>query len=354
MVVDMPLEPLTLPVSVASQLFLCRNQYKSERGKGISEMKTAIMMLVFLISAGLASACECRTQGRWEFVTLTGDTQYQLDHMGQSGLSTVLFQSGPNLINIPIFTTDLFYADEISNNNVTATGTVDSKCNVTITFTFGNNGDSSQPIFSYTYTGTIRQGTPTTIIGTYTTTVGSTFSTGSGNFEATFFPSFTDALYSGTLDGPDTGSGPTNVPILMHLTTNTDFSLKGTVEVPTFTDGHGNACFAGPLRFVSGQTEGSSYASGVYMEIFANDSLGRTIEIWAWSINTDGTPAAIGEIFEPNQNANNDQAGTNDEYAPLYAISGGPCDQLAGGGSPLHLIKKCNHQQAEHRHRNQH
>jgi hypothetical protein len=312
------------------------------------------MVLVFSISAGLASACECRVQGRWEFVTLTGDTQYQLDHMGQSGISTVLLQSGAALNDIPYPTTDFFYADQISINNVTAAGTVDSNCSVTITFTIGNNGDPSQPVFTYTYTGQLRLGVPTTIIGTYTSTVGSTYSAGTGNFEATFFPNFTDALYSGTLDGPDTGSGPTNVPILMNLSTNPDFSLKGTIEVPTFTDGHGNACFAGPLTLVSGQTEGSSYASGVYMEIFANDSLGRTIEIWAWSINTDGTPAAIGEIFEPNQNANNDQAGTNDEYEPLYTISGGPCDQSAGGGSALHLIKKYNHQQAEHRHRNQH
>jgi len=316
--------------------------------------KAATMVLVFLISAGLASACECRIQGRWEFVTLTGDTQYQLDHMGQSGISTVLLQSGTTLSDIPYPTTDFFYADQISINNVTATGTVDSNCSVTITFTIGNNGDPSQPIFTYTYTGQLRRGVPTTIIGTYTTTVGSTYSAGTGNFEATFFPNFTDALYSATLDGPDTGTGPTSVPILMNLTTNPDFSLKGTIEVPTFTDGHGNACFAGPLTLVSGQTEGSSYASGVYMEIFANDSLGRTIEIWAWSINTDGTPAAIGEIYEPNQNANNDRAGTNDEYEPLYTISGGPCDQFAGGGSALHLINKCNHQQAEHRHRNQH
>ena len=90
------------------------------------------------------------------------------------------------------------------------------------------------------------------------------------------------------------------------------------------------------------------------MEIFANDSLGRTLRIEAWSINTDGTPAAIGEIYEPNQNSNNDQAGTNDEYEPLYAISGGPCDQLTGGGSPLHLVKKCKRQQPDYRHRNQH
>jgi len=316
--------------------------------------RTAILVLLFLIGVGRASAHEEQIQGRWEFVTLTGDTQYQLDHMGHSGLSTVLLQSGANLSNIPIFTTDFFYADEISNNNVTATGTVDSKCIVTITFTFGNNGDSSQPIFAYTYTGTIHHGTPTTIIGTYTTTVGPTFSSGAGNFEATFFPNFADALYSGTLDGPDTGSGQTNVAILMNLTTNPDFSLKGTVEVPTFTDGHGNACFAGPLTIVSGHTDGSSYAAGVYMEIFANDSLGRAVRMYAWSINTDGTPAAIGEIYEPDQNSNNDQAGTNDEYEPLYAISGGPCDQFAGGGSPLHLVKKCKRLQPDYRHRNQH
>jgi len=316
--------------------------------------KAATMVLVFLISAGLASACECRIQGRWEFVTLTGDTQYQLDHMGQSGISTVLLQSGTTLSDIPYPTTDFFYADQISINNVTATGTVDSNCSVTITFTIGNNGDPSQPIFTYTYTGQLRRGVPTTIIGTYTTTVGSTYSAGTGNFEATFFPNFTDALYSATLDGPDTGTGPTSVPILMNLTTNPDFSLKGTIEVPTFTDGHGNACFAGPLTIVSGHTDGSSYAAGVYMEIFANDSLGRAVRMYAWSINTDGTPAAIGEIYEPDQNSNNDQAGTNDEYEPLYAISGGPCDQFAGGGSPLHLVKKCKRLQPDYRHRNQH
>jgi hypothetical protein len=318
------------------------------------KIRTAIMVLVFLIGAGIASACECRVQGRWEFVTLTGDTKYELDQMGQSGLSTVLLQSGTSLSDIPYFTTDFFYADKISANNVTASGTVDSNCTVTITFTFGNNGDSSQPIFTYTYTGQLHRGTPTTIIGTYTTTVGPTYSAGTGNFEATFFPNFTDALYSGTLEGPDTGNEQTNVPILMSLTTNPDFSLRGTIEVPNFSDGHGNACYAGPLTLVSGQSLSSSYGSGVILEIFANDSLGRSIEIWTWSINTDGTPAAIGEIFEPNQNANDDQAGTNDEYEPLYLISGGPCDRFAGGGSPLHPVKKSKHQQAERRHRNQH
>jgi len=101
----------------------------------------------------------------------------------------------------------------------------------------------------------------------------------------------------------------------MNLTTNPDFSLKGTVEVPTFTDVHGNACFAGPLTIVSGQTEGISYARGVWMEIFANDSLGRTLRIEAWSINTDGTPAAIGEIYEPNQNS------TMIKQAPMMNMS---------------------------------
>jgi hypothetical protein len=133
--------------------------------------RTAMLVLLFLIGVGRTSAHEEQIQGRWEFVTLTGDTQYELDHMGQSGISTVLLQSGTTLSDMPIPTTDFFYADQISDNNVTATGTVDSNCTVTITFTIGNNGNPSQPIFTYTYTGQLHRGAPTTIIGTYTTTV---------------------------------------------------------------------------------------------------------------------------------------------------------------------------------------
>jgi hypothetical protein len=91
----------------------------------------------------------------------------------------------------------------------------------------------------------------------------------------------------------------------------------------------------------------------VYFEIYAQDSLGRTLWINAYSINTDGTPAAIGEFYEPNQTSNNDQAGTNDEYEAIYSISGGPCDQFGGGGSPLHVVKKYKHHGPEHGHRNQ-
>ena len=263
--------------------------------------------------------------------------------MGQSGVSTVLLQRDNTLTNIPLFTTDFFYADQISDNNVTGTGTIDENGNVSMTFTFGNNGDSSQPVFTYTYTGKLHPGKPTTITGTYATTVSPTFSDGTGNFEATFFPSFDGAVYSGTLTGPDAGNNPTNVPVTINLTTNPDFSLRGTVEAGQLGDRQGNACFADTLVITSNlnNMETSSFESGVYVQIIAKDSLGRELLILAYSMNSDGSSAAVGELFEPDVTPNNDHAGTNDEYGPAFIITGGPCNQLSVSGGPLQLRKIC-------------
>src|SRR5208282_4649883 len=319
--------------------------------------KAAVSALLFLIAAGLAPACEPTIQGRWEFAITSGATQYQLDNMGQPQISTVLLQNGSTLTNVPIFTQNAFLQDEVGYNNVTASGTIAQNGCVSITFTVGNGGDTSQAVFDYVFSGRLgTQDGATVITGTYTTTESSTYTNGSGNFTATFFPNFTGALYQGTLDGPDNGPGPTNIPFNINPTTNPDYSVSGTVNVFNFTDGQGNACFAGPLTMISGLGgEGdAAFATGVRLDIIAKDSAGSILWLNANSVEPDGfSPAALNEDYDPTTPlpTNLSNAGTNNEYAAYYGISGGPCDGFGGGDSPLHLVKNHKHHRLEHRQR---
>jgi hypothetical protein len=316
--------------------------------------KAVVFVVLFLMAAGLASACEPTIQGRWEFAITSGATQYQLDNMGQPQISTVLLQNGSTLTNVPIFTQNAILQDVVGFNNVTATGTIDEHGCISITFVVGNGGDSSQAVFEYVFTGKLgRQDGATVITGTYTTTESSTYTNGSGTFTATFFPNFTGALYAGTLDGPDNGPGPANIPFNINPTTNPDYSVSGTVNVFDFTDGHGNACFAGPLTMVSGLGgEGdAAFATGVRLDIIAKDSAGSILWLNANSVEPDGfSPAAVAEEYDHTTPlpTNLSNAGTNNEYAAYYGITGGPCDGFGGGDSPLHLVRHHKHQRQAH------
>ncbi len=319
--------------------------------------KAVVSALFFLIAAGLASACEPTIQGRWEFVITSGATQYQLDNMGQPNISTVLLQTGDTLTNVPIITFNALLQDEVAYNNVTASGTIDEHGCVSITFTVGNGGDTSQAVFNYVFTGKLgTQGGATVITGTYTTTESSIYSEGSGTFTATYFPNFSGALYEGILDGPDNGPGPTNIPFNINPTTNADYSVSGTVNVFDFTDGQGTACFAGPLTLLPGLGPEWSVAftAGVFLNVIARDSAGSLLWLNTYSVEPDGfSPAALEMDYDPTTPlpTNLSNAGTNNEYAVYYAITGGPCDGFGGGDSPspLHLVKNHKHEQQEHR-----
>jgi hypothetical protein len=314
-------------------------------------MKNTVVMsaIFFLMAVGLASATEPTIQGRWEFAITSGATEYQLDNMGQPDISTVLLQTGNTLTNIPIFTFNALLQDVIGYNNVTASGTIDEHGCVSITFTVGNGGYSGQSVFNYVFTGKLgKQDEATVITGTYTTTESSTYSNGSGNFTATFFPDFTGALYQGMLIGPDNGPGPSNIPFNINPTTNPDHSVSGTVNVFNFTDGQGNACFAGPLTMIPGLGgEGdAAFATGVFLDIIAKDSAGNLLWLNTYSVEPDGfNPAALNLEYDPTTAlpTNLSNAGTNNEYAGSYSIIGGPCDGVGGGDISVQLVKNHKH-----------
>ncbi len=317
--------------------------------------KSAVLALFFLAAAGLTSANQESIQGRWEFAITSGATQYQLDNMGQPSISTVLLQSGDTLTNIPVTTFDAFLQDVDGYNNVTALGTINEHGCVSLTFTVGNGGDASQAVFNYVFSGKLEmKDNATVILGTYTTTESSTYSDGSGNFTATFFPNFTGLLYQGAFDGPDNGPGPSNIPFNINPTTNADHSVSGTVNVFDFTDGKGNACFAGPLAMIPGLGgEGdAAFATGVILDIIAKDSAGTLLWINSYSVEPDGfNPAALNLEYDPTTPlpTNLSNLGTNNEYAAYYAITGGPCDGYGGGDSPLHVVQKYKHHERDHR-----
>jgi hypothetical protein len=320
--------------------------------------KPGFLSFFFLVATSLTSANQQSIQGRWEFAITSGATQYQLDNMGQPDISTVLLQTGNTLTNIPIFTFDALLQDVLGYNNVSAAGTIDEHGCVSITFTVGNGGDSSQAVFNYVFTGKLgKQDGATVMTGTYTTTESSTYSNGSGNFTATFFPDFKGALYEGTLDGPDNGPGPSNIPFNINPATNPDHSVSGTVNVFDFTDGQGNACFAGPLTMIPGLGgEGdAAFATGVFLDIIAKDSAGNLLWLNTYSVEPDGfNPAALNLEYDPMTPlpTNLSNAGTNNEYAGSYSIIGGPCDGVGGGDISVYLVK--NHKHERQNYRNHH
>jgi len=327
-------------------------------------MKKFASFVVLTLALLIATSVSAQTAptGRWEFAVTSGDTAYQLDNMGQTSFSTYLTLSGSTLTGNSQETTNTSLA-EMSCCNDTVTGTyVTTKgvTSVTVTFSIPANRSTGQAAFNYVFTGTYNakpsnSGGPT-ITGTYTTTAGSTYSDG-GNFTATWFPNFptTPEEFTGSLDGPDFGSGATDVATTIYLGTNSSNDLIGTVSVPGMTNANGIACFAGTLTIetvknalisdVGGAPEGVGvpFASGVGINIFAQDSAGTQIWLTGYAAKPNNDSAAVGENFLTNTDTGSSETtynGTNSNIILYYGISGGPCDGLGGGDAPFHPVQK--------------
>jgi len=288
--------------------------------------------------ATFASASTPNVQGRWEFVTLTGDTPTQLNQSGQSVLSTYLLQSGSTITNIKNVTTDFFLDDAVGYNTVVITGTANLNGTVNLTVVF-NNSATNKPTLNYT-------GTYSTSSG-YTKLTGSFTSTGqyttNGTFVATFFPDFTGQSYSGALDGPDTGSGPTEVPASFTMAMNSDHTLKVTnfqVSAPLA------ACFVPPFHTINDPDPRFSgtptNASGVSISIYLEDTVGGKIWLNGYSILGDGkNTAAFGELYGDGTaypTTGLGSVGTNNTYEVYYGITtNNSCNGLGGGDAPFQV-----------------
>ena len=287
-------------------------------------------------------------QGRWEFAVTSGDTVTQFNTMGQSTFSTYLLQTSGTLTNNVTSTTDNVACDTVDDNNVTVTNSsIDGAGNVKVDFTVTLG---YQNTFDYVFTGVLGTaiGTPEVITGTYQRSAGGctngslgTSGTPDGYFTATYFPDFSGAAYQGDFEGPDVGSGPTEVPATFTLTTNADQTLSGTVSAPALLNAQGAACLASSVTI--GNLPGGYIpgAFGAMVELFGTDSTGTTqLFVIAIATNPDGSAAAVGED-DPTDGSNgtiND--GTNNAYTAFYIISGGPCDGFGGGDAPFKLITK--------------
>ena len=324
----------------------------------------AVSLAVLILALLVATPAKAQTppNGRWEFVVTSGDTAYQLENMGQTSFSTYLTLSGTKLTGGSQETTNTSLA-EMSCCNDTMTGTYSTSkgvTSVTLEFAVPANNSTGQAAFNYTFNGTYNakpgnSGGPT-ITGTYTTTAGSTFSDG-GTFTATWFPNFpaTPQQYTGTLDGPDTGSGPTNVATTISLGTNSANNLIGTVSTPGMTNANGIACFASTLTIqtvynrlligVGGAPNGVGvpFASGVGITVFAQDSAGTQLWLNGFSAKPNGDSAAVGQNYLTDTDTGSSETtdnGTNNNIIFYYGISGGPCDGLGGGDAPFHPVNK--------------
>ena len=332
-----------------------------------------LMAFVFLVVSAAPVNAQIAPNGRWEFVVTSGDTQYALDVMGQATFSTYLSLSGTTLSGDSQQTTNTTAA-EIYCCNDTVAGTF-TKHNGTTTamveFSVPTNSSIGQLAFNYTFTGTYnanpKNSAGPTITGTYTTNVSSAYSNGSGTFVATWFPDFaaTPQSYIGGLAGPDDGSGPSDVPTVLTLGTNpSTHDLIGTVSIPGLMS-DGAACFVGPLTIqtvdnpallgVGGGANGVGvpFASGVSINLFAQDSAGTQLSLFGYSAKPDGNSAAVDESSLTDTDSDGDTTttdnGTNNELILYYGITGGPCDGFGGGDSPFHPVKKHEHQKrSEH------
>lgn len=308
------------------------------------KFRTAIAALVLSMLATFASASTPNVQGRWEFVTLTGDTPAQLNQSGQSVLSTYLLQSGSTITNIKNVTTDYFLDDQIGYNTVVITGTANSNNTVSLKVVF-NNSATDKPTFNYTGTYSTSSGY-TKLTGTYTST--GQYTTG-GNFVATFFPDFNGQTYSGSLDGPDTGSGPVEVPASFTMAMNADHTLKVTnfqVSAPLA------ACFVPPFHTINDPDPRFSQiptnASGVSISIYLQDSVGGQIWLNGYSILSDGkNTAALDELYGDGTaypTSGLGSVGTNDRYEVYYGIStNNSCNGYGGGDAPFVPTVEKNH-----------
>ncbi len=339
-----------------------------EKSKASADRKLLGLVAFFfaVVSAAPVSA-QVAPNGRWEFVVTSGDTQTQLDQMGQTSFSTYLSLSGATLSGDTQQTTNNTDAEiECCNDTVAGTFTKhDNTTTAVVEFSVPENSLYGQVAFNYTFTGTYHanpsnSGGPT-ITGTYTTNAGPTYSNGSGTFVATWFPDFpaTPQPYLGGLAGPDDGTGPTDVPTMITLGTNsTSHDLIGTVTIPGLMN-NGVACFVGPLTIqtldnpallgVGGGPNGVGvpFASGVQVLIFAQDSAGSQLLLFGYSAKPNGNSAAVDEsnsaTDSDGDNTTTDN-GTNNELILYYGITGGPCDGFGGGDAPFHPVKKYEHQ----------
>lgn len=283
-------------------------------------------------------------QGRWEFAVTSGDTDTQMAQMGATTISAYLLQSGSALTNIPAFNTDTNYCDtSVDGNTSVSASSIDAAGSANITFT---TTEVDSATFQFVFTGVLTAGTPTLITGTYQRSAGGCtqghLGTGTpdGNFTATYFPD-PSGTWSGSFQGPDGGySGPTEVPATFTLTTNSDKTLSGTIDASLLKSSGGAACFASVVTLSPNISQGISQTSGVGIELFGADSQGNTLWVNAYSSNTDGSLAAVGEDNPADGASGTSNDGTNNSYTAFYGVSGGPCDGMGGGDAPFQLVTK--------------
>jgi hypothetical protein len=280
-------------------------------------------------------------QGRWEFVITTGDSQNQLNNMGQSSISTYLLQTGSVVTNNVPMTTDNILADTYVYDNGTFTGTINKQDNVVLTYTVVNQPGDGQPTFNYVFTGTFKErdsDNPKRITGTYTSTADS--STGSGDFIATFFPDFKNVTYSGGFVAPlGEGAGPYDVPAIITLNTNADHSVSVT---NLSIGGSLAACFVPPFTTVNDPNFPlvPTDAAGVGVNLYVRDSVGTQLSILGYFVEPDGfSPAALQENYGNPLPTNTSYAGTNTELLLWYGItSNNSCNGYGGGDNPFHRV----------------
>jgi hypothetical protein len=319
-----------------------------------SILKQASLAFACLVFAGIAAATVPVVGGRWEFVVTSGDLPAQTAAMGPASFSTYLLQDlgSPVLTNISEFTTDTLLCDNQSNNNVTvASSSLSDPGNVMVDFEVGVYGGTP---FHYVFTGVLVLGPPKLITGTYQRAADTCnqghLGTGipDGTFTATWFPDAA-GTWAGMFDADVTGTGPTAVAASFTLTTNSDKTLNGTIEITGagLVDSYGTACIATSIvtgkrtiTLQSNMTEGISQQSGVGLELFGTDTAGTRVWINAFASNTDGSPAAVGEDNPLVVPGGTDHVGTNSAYTAFYGISGGPCDGFGGGDAPFLLVTK--------------
>lgn len=311
-----------------------------------STLKQAGLAFAFLASAANASAAVPVVQGRWEFAVTSGDTSSQLSLMGQTTFSTYLLQTPGDtvLTNIPLFTTDTAACDTQSDNNVTvANSRIDASGNTVVDFMVTLTGGST---FHYVFTGVLALGPPEVITGTYQRSSGGctqgNLGTGTpdGSFTATWFPDLS-GTWVGAFDAPDIGTGPLAVAASFSLTTNTDKTVSGSINITGtgLISTSGAACIVGAVTLQSTMAEGISQSSGVGFQLFGTDTNGTRVWVNALATNPDGSPAAVGEDNPPTPPGTiND--GTNNAYTAFYGITGGPCDGFGGGDAPFLLVTK--------------
>jgi hypothetical protein len=318
-------------------------------GKGISAI---FAILLFAAFAAAHDGDDPRLQGRWEFAVTTGDSQSQLTSFGQTTFSTVLLQNDEALTNIVNFTTDTSECDTVAFDNVAASGTVDDRGHVTIAFTVGNGPGQTQTPFQFVFTGKFKRAEhdgdkddkPETITGTYQKTAGGCTqgslgtSTPDGNFVATHFPDL-NGTFAGAFDDPTNGTNDLDVPAIFKLKTLADHSVSGTVSAPSLVNAGGVACFAGPVTLTTGQASGS-FANGVQIELFGQDQNQTQLFVFAFDVNPDGTPAAVGEDNPKDGRNGTINDGTDKELDATYNITGGPCDGFAGNDETFKMIAK--------------